>query len=116
MVRRIRALEKSMLNTLGALLPICASCKKIRESNGQWTAVNAYIADHSDSDFSHGICPECARSLYPGIHGIPLYDADLEAREGIPAPVADLKERIAAADGLLIVTPATSPTKKPGVR
>lgn len=74
MVRRIRALEKSMLHTLGELLPICANCKKIRESNGQWTAVDAYIADHSDSDFSHGICPECARSLYPGI------DLDTPAR------------------------------------
>jgi len=74
MVRRIRALEKSMLHTLGALLPICASCKKIRESDGQWTAVDAYIADHSDSDFSHGICPECARALYPDI------DLDTPAR------------------------------------
>lgn len=67
MVRRIRALEKSMLHTLGSLLPICANCKKIREKDGRWTPVDAYISDHSDSDFSHGICPECARALYPDV-------------------------------------------------
>lgn len=63
--RRIRAIEKSMINTLGALLPICADCKKIREENGSWTPIEEYIRDHSESEFSHGLCPECAKTLYP---------------------------------------------------
>lgn len=69
MVRRIRALEQNMLNTLGTLLPICANCKKIRESDGHWTPVDAYITDHSDCDFSHGICPDCVQELYPELGG-----------------------------------------------
>jgi len=50
---------------LSSLLPICASCKKIRDEKGQWHEVEVYIKDHSDTDFSHGICPDCAKKLYP---------------------------------------------------
>ena len=50
---------------LTSLLPICASCKKIRDDKGQWHEVETYIKDHSDTDFSHGICPDCAKKLYP---------------------------------------------------
>ncbi len=52
---------------LGGLLPICANCKKIRDDQGYWTQIEAYIRDHSEAEFSHGICPECARDLYPGL-------------------------------------------------
>jgi hypothetical protein len=47
------------------LLPICASCKKIRDDNGYWTQIEGYVRDHSEAEFSHGLCPECAEKLYP---------------------------------------------------
>ncbi len=50
---------------LSGLLPICASCKKIRDDHGYWQQIEAYIRDHSEAEFSHGICPECAKKLYP---------------------------------------------------
>ena len=50
---------------LSGLLPICASCKKIRDDRGYWLQVEEYIRDHSEAQFSHGICPECAKKLYP---------------------------------------------------
>ena len=53
------------VKTLEGILPICASCKKIRDDKGEWTQVDTYITRHSDAEFSHGICPECARRLYP---------------------------------------------------
>ena len=59
--RRVRAIEKTMINTLGTLLPICAHCKKIREQNGSWTEIEQYIADHSESEFNQAICPECEK-------------------------------------------------------
>ena len=46
------------------LLPICASCKKVREKGGGWRQIESYIRDHSEAEFSHGLCPECARKLY----------------------------------------------------
>jgi PAS domain S-box-containing protein len=50
---------------LKGLLPICASCKKIRDDRGTWQIMEKYIQDHSEAKFSHGICPECMRKLYP---------------------------------------------------
>lgn len=49
---------------LGGLIPICASCKKIRDDKGYWTQVEQYISEHSEAEFSHGICPSCAQKLY----------------------------------------------------
>ncbi|MDD5759108.1 MAG: response regulator [Desulfobulbaceae bacterium] len=57
------ALEKVKL--LSGFLPICASCKKIRDDSGYWQQIESYIRDHSEAEFSHGICPDCARKLYP---------------------------------------------------
>ncbi len=54
------------LKTLSGLLPICASCKKIRDDQGYWNQIELYITDHSEAEFSHGICPDCAKKLYPG--------------------------------------------------
>ena len=51
--------------TLQGLLPICASCKKIRDDRGYWSQIETYIGDHSDAEFTHGICPECTKKLYP---------------------------------------------------
>jgi len=62
---RIRAVEEFIRNTLGSFLPICANCKKIREDDDSWTPIEEYIRDHSETEFSHGICPECAKKLYP---------------------------------------------------
>lgn len=50
---------------LSGMLPICASCKKIRDDQGYWTQIEAYIRDHSEAEFSHGICPDCMKKLYP---------------------------------------------------
>lgn len=49
---------------LSGMLPICASCKKIRDDKGYWKQIETYIRDHSEADFSHSICPECAKGLY----------------------------------------------------
>jgi PAS domain S-box-containing protein len=55
----------SKIKTLGGLLPICASCKKIRDDKGYWRQIESYIKEHSQADFSHSICPECMKKLYP---------------------------------------------------
>ncbi len=53
------------VKTLKGLLPICASCKKIRDDKGYWNQIEEYVRRHSDAEFSHGICPDCAKRLYP---------------------------------------------------
>jgi hypothetical protein len=58
-----RALDE--VKTLRGIIPICASCKKIRDDEGFWHQVEAYVGAHSDALFSHGICPDCAKRLYP---------------------------------------------------
>jgi len=55
------------IKTLRGLLPICASCKKIRDDKGSWKGLERYIMDHSDAQFSHDICPDCMRKLYPDL-------------------------------------------------
>ena len=57
----------SKVKTLSGLLPICASCKKIRDDRGYWNQIESFIGEHSEIEFSHGICPECLRTLYPDI-------------------------------------------------
>lgn len=57
----------SNIKTLKGMLPICASCKKIRDDKGYWNQIEAYIREHSEAEFSHGICPECAKKLYPDL-------------------------------------------------
>ena len=52
---------------LSGLLPICASCKNIRDDQGYWKRIEAYIASHSEATFTHGICPECFHRLYPNL-------------------------------------------------
>jgi ligand-binding sensor domain-containing protein len=60
-------LSKALTNVkqLSGLLPICASCKKIRDDQGYWNQLEIYISEHSDVDFTHSICPSCAQDLYP---------------------------------------------------
>lgn len=53
------------IKTLSGLLPICAACKNIRDDQGFWHQVEEYVRDHSDAEFTHGLCPKCAIKLYP---------------------------------------------------
>jgi len=53
------------IKTLKGLLPICAACKKIRDDQGYWSHIESYIRQHSEAEFTHGICPSCAQKLYP---------------------------------------------------
>lgn len=56
------------IKRLSGLLPICSSCKKIRDDRGYWSQIETYISEHSEAQFSHGICPDCARKLYPDFY------------------------------------------------
>ena len=60
----IRRAHESEIKQLHGILPICCNCKKIRNDEGYWQQVEVYIHEHSDADFSHGICPDCLKMLY----------------------------------------------------
>jgi len=57
----------SKVKALRGLLPICASCKRIRDDRGYWNQIESYVREHSEAEFSHGICPECTQKLYPDL-------------------------------------------------
>jgi len=63
----IEDLKAALTNVkrLKGLLPICANCKKIRDDEGFWEEVDSYLHEHSEVEFTHGICPDCMKSLYP---------------------------------------------------
>jgi ligand-binding sensor domain-containing protein len=63
-------IKEAMANikTLSGLIPICSNCKKIRNDKGFWDQLEEYIQLHSDAKFSHGICPDCAKKLYPDMY------------------------------------------------
>jgi two-component system cell cycle response regulator len=69
--KRLRTMVGELQNalakvkTLSGLLPICASCKKIRDDKGYWNQIELYIQKNSEAEFTHGICPECLQKLYP---------------------------------------------------
>ena len=66
LIEKLReAIDKARM--LSGLLPICASCKKIRDDKGYWKQIEAFISEHSEAEFSHSICPDCARKLYPDL-------------------------------------------------
>jgi hypothetical protein len=58
-----RSLDK--VKMLSGMLPICSSCKKVRDDRGYWNQIESYIREHSEAEFSHGLCPECMQKLYP---------------------------------------------------
>ena len=60
------ALKK--VKQLSGLLPICASCKKIRDDEGYWEAIEMYIERHSEAEFSHSLCDDCVKKLYPDFY------------------------------------------------
>ena len=68
--KKNRELESALeeIDTLRGIIPICSSCKKIRDDKGYWNQLEEYITRHSSAVFSHGLCPECARRLYPGLY------------------------------------------------
>ena len=55
----------SQVKQLRGIIPICASCKEIRNDTGYWEQVDEYVRNHSEAEFSHGICPDCMKKLYP---------------------------------------------------
>jgi len=61
-----RALRE--VKVLRGLIPICASCKKIRNDGGFWQQLEEYLGDHSEAEFSHGLCQPCIKKLYPGVY------------------------------------------------
>ncbi len=61
-----RALNE--VDLLGRLLPICAECKKVRDDKGYWSQVEEYIGTHTGADFSHSLCPDCFREMYPQVY------------------------------------------------
>lgn len=71
-LRLIEELQEALkrVKTLNGLLPICASCKKIRNDSGYWEQVESYIRSRSNAEFTHGICPDCVRLLYPEYQSI----------------------------------------------
>jgi hypothetical protein len=66
-VKKTLSLERALseVKTLQGLLPICANCKKVRDDEGLWTKIDEYLTSHTDAQFSHSLCPDCARELYP---------------------------------------------------
>lgn len=71
--RLIQSLENALtqIKILSGLLPICSSCKKIRDDRGYWKQIESYIQEHSEAQFSHSICPECAEKIYPDFYETP---------------------------------------------
>lgn len=69
LIRESRAKDRApeQIRVLHGILPICSSCKKIRNDHGSWVQLEAYITEHSEASFSHGICPDCTKKLYPDL-------------------------------------------------
>ena len=86
-LRLIEELKEALkrVKTLNGLLPICASCKKIRNDGGYWEQVETYIRSRSNAEFTHGICPDCVRLLYPQYQSI-LGPSERAPQESQPMP------------------------------
>jgi PAS domain S-box-containing protein len=65
----IQKLQKALdeIKTLRGIIPVCSNCKSIRDDKGLWNQMEKYILEHSDAQFSHSLCPECAKKLYPDL-------------------------------------------------
>ena len=68
--RRLLALEKTLVNATGGVIPICASCKKINNEKGSWLTIEQYIMDYTEYKLSHGICPDCRDDLLSEIQKV----------------------------------------------
>lgn len=71
---RIRERDEALeqIKTLRGIIPICACCKKIRDDKGYWNQVEVYVSQHSDAEFSHGLCPECFEKAYNEVKGMAM--------------------------------------------
>lgn len=69
------------IKVLKGILPICANCKKIRKDDGYWQQIEGYIKEHSDADFSHSVCPDCLRELYPEFSYLADEDLPIDPEE-----------------------------------
>lgn len=58
-------LAVEQVKTLRGIVPICASCKNVRDDQGYWSRVESYVRDHTEAEFSHAVCPDCMKKLYP---------------------------------------------------
>ncbi len=69
LARRVAQLQEAIgkIHTLRGLIPICSSCKKVRDDRGYWKQVEEYVSDRSEAEFSHGLCPGCLAKLYPDV-------------------------------------------------
>lgn len=67
---KIKALQDAMdeIKILKGFIPICSNCKQIRDDDGYWERIDLYIQKHSEASFTHSICPDCTRKLYPGLN------------------------------------------------
>lgn len=65
LTEREKALEE--VRVLRGFLPICAACKRIRDYQGSWTLLEKYLSEHSEAEFSHGLCPDCTKQLFPDL-------------------------------------------------
>ena len=79
-------LAQSKIKILNGFLPICSNCKKIRDDKGYWNQIESYIRDHSEAEFTHGICPVCAKELYPDLDLSKLFPAESTGTEGQKNP------------------------------
>jgi len=70
------------VKTLQGFLPICTNCRKIREDSGYWQQIESYIQEHTDARFTHGICPDCMREMYPTIAECIIKKHDEQGKEG----------------------------------
>lgn len=63
-----KSLKEALTKVLSGFIPICASCKKIRDDEDSWDTVEKYVENHSEAVFSHGLCPDCMKTIYPEIY------------------------------------------------
>ena len=71
LAEKIAELRRALaeIKTLRGIVPICAGCKNIRDDKGYWSQVEVYVRDHTEAEFSHSLCPECMKKLYPDLAG-----------------------------------------------
>ena len=69
--RLIHELQEALakIKKLSGFLPICASCKKVRDDKGYWNQIESYLLEHSEAEFSHCLCPDCMKKFYPDFAG-----------------------------------------------
>jgi len=87
---RTQALEQAReeVRTLKGLIPVCVSCKNIRDDKGYWKRMEEYIRSHSEADVTHGLCPDCAVKLYPE-----LFHSSADLKEYTQASIREAKEK-----------------------